>query len=337
MATLSLCMIVKDEEGFLENCLESAKDIVDEIIVVDTGSKDHSKEIALAFGAKVFDFSWKDDFSAARNLSLSKAASNWILVLDADEMLDAAGREEILRLINTPEHCLTDVIGFKTDQRSYRPNKGASPEATTDPARIKEQYEGYESSRLVRLFRNTSKIRFTNKVHELVEPSIRESNGTIIDTGIILHHFSTLKGGRVQNVKLGKYASLIWEQLQKEPENPRYNHQAAQAFIDAGRNDLGMKYLMRTLRFNPQYPGALSDIAKLYLEMGNIQKSIRFFNFAIAQNKKDTASMNNLAVIYMNLKKFDIAKALLEKALSMEPENRSLLNNHRELKKKLLD
>ena len=84
---LSLCMIVKDEEDCLARCLLSATPVVDETVIVDTGSTDRTKEIAKAFGAKVYDFEWTDDFSEARNLSLSKATGEWILVLDADETI----------------------------------------------------------------------------------------------------------------------------------------------------------------------------------------------------------------------------------------------------------
>ena len=79
-------MIVKNEEETLPRCLVSVKPVVDEMIVVDTGSTDRTKEIARVFGAKVFDYEWADDFSGARNFSLSKAKGNWILILDADEV-----------------------------------------------------------------------------------------------------------------------------------------------------------------------------------------------------------------------------------------------------------
>ena len=80
-------MIVKNEEQHLAKCLMSVKPVVDEMIVVDTGSTDKPKHIAAALGAKVFDFPWTNDFSEARNYSLSKASGDWILVLDADEVV----------------------------------------------------------------------------------------------------------------------------------------------------------------------------------------------------------------------------------------------------------
>src|SRR5207253_10332123 len=80
---LSLCMIVKNEERFLRNCLESVKDIVDEMVIVDTGSTDSTPDIAREYGAKVIPHVWKDDFSEARNVSLDHAEGDWVLWLAA--------------------------------------------------------------------------------------------------------------------------------------------------------------------------------------------------------------------------------------------------------------
>ncbi|HYM10767.1 MAG TPA: glycosyltransferase family 2 protein, partial [Bryobacterales bacterium] len=87
---ISLCMIVRDEEQFLRKCLESARGVADEIVAVDTGSRDSTVSIAREFGARVVEFTWSDDFAAARNQALAAASGQWMLVLDADERLDAA-------------------------------------------------------------------------------------------------------------------------------------------------------------------------------------------------------------------------------------------------------
>lgn len=98
MLTVSLCMIVKNEEKVLGRCLDSVKDAMDEIIIVDTGSSDQTKEIAARYTDRIFDFEWTDDFSAARNFSFSKASMDFIMWLDADDILTKADFSEFLRL-----------------------------------------------------------------------------------------------------------------------------------------------------------------------------------------------------------------------------------------------
>ncbi len=92
---ISLCMIVKNEEKFIKKCLDLAKDYVDEIIIVDTGSTDNTMNIVKNFNCKTFFFEWCNDFSKARNFSISKATNDWILVLDADEFIDIIDFEKI--------------------------------------------------------------------------------------------------------------------------------------------------------------------------------------------------------------------------------------------------
>lgn len=98
MISISLCMIVKNEERVLERCLESLKGLMDEIIIVDTGSTDKTKKIAEKYTNKIYDFKWIDDFSAARNFSFSKATKEYIYVADADEVLDHDNYEKFKKL-----------------------------------------------------------------------------------------------------------------------------------------------------------------------------------------------------------------------------------------------
>ena len=99
--TISLCMIVKNEEAVLARCLDSVRDAVDEIVIVDTGSTDRTKEIARGYTEKVFDFEWIDDFSAARNYAYAQATMDYQMWLDADDVLPACEREKLLRLKQT--------------------------------------------------------------------------------------------------------------------------------------------------------------------------------------------------------------------------------------------
>lgn len=101
MITISLCMIVKNEEKLLARCLDSVADLMDEIIIVDTGSTDRTKEIAARYTDKVFDFAWVNDFAAARNFAFSKASMKYIYSADADEVLDEENRANFRRLKET--------------------------------------------------------------------------------------------------------------------------------------------------------------------------------------------------------------------------------------------
>lgn len=106
MIRISLCMIVKNEEKILKRCLDSVADLMDELIIVDTGSTDRTKEIAASYpGAKIYDFTWIGDFAAARNFAFSKATGDYIYSADADEVLDEENRERfrILKEAMLPE------------------------------------------------------------------------------------------------------------------------------------------------------------------------------------------------------------------------------------------
>lgn len=98
MATISLCMIVKNEEKVLARCLDSVQNAVDEIIIVDTGSNDKTKEIARKYTDKVYDFEWIDDFSAARNYAFSKGEMDFLMWLDADDVVSPENRAKLIEL-----------------------------------------------------------------------------------------------------------------------------------------------------------------------------------------------------------------------------------------------
>ncbi len=104
--TISLCMIVKDEEAFLARCLDSVADLVDEIVIVDTGSTDATKEIAARYTDKIYDFQWINDFAAARNFAFSKCTMEYIYSADADEVLDEENR---LRFKDMKDYLLPEI------------------------------------------------------------------------------------------------------------------------------------------------------------------------------------------------------------------------------------
>ena len=216
--SLSLCMIVKNEEKYLAKCLHSVRNIVDEIIVVDTGSTDKTKDIATVFGARVFDFPWTGDFSEARNCSLKHAGGDWILVLDADEVISALDLNAIVKLTQKRE---PKFIAYNIVTRNYvnnmgiigwMPNRGEYPE---------EVGLGWAPSPKVRLFPRREDIYFSFPVHELLEPSILKAEIPVQQCNIVVHHFGKLSDER--DLQKGEdYYTLGKIKYEKEPENIKF-------------------------------------------------------------------------------------------------------------------
>ena len=165
---ITLALIARDEEAHIERCLKSASGLDAEMIVVDTGSTDKTKDIAIACGAQVLDFPWIDDFSAARNKALEIARGRWILVLDADEYLPPASVEAIRALTSddAAPHCAYHLL-----------NKSSSDDGRTGTSGL-----------IVRLFPNDPRVRYEWPVHEQVATSLQRVGIPVVDTRIEIIH-----------------------------------------------------------------------------------------------------------------------------------------------------
>jgi len=317
-------MITKNEEAFLEQCINSVKDIADEIIIVDTGSTDKTKEIAKKFNVKIFDFEWTDDFSAARNESLKHATKDWILVLDADEVIE---KKDLIKIKNEIQNA-KDFAGFSLEQRSYINNFFEGAAKNDSDFELVKDYAFYIPHFLVRLFKNGLGFYFKHKIHELVEDSINEKNLKYRKIDVVLHHFGSLKDINLISEKTGQYSKIILKQLEEDPKSARYNYQAARMYL--GRNDFGnaLKYFEKTAKINPNYKLVFSEIAKIYLQMNDKNRAIEYFKKSIKNNPNNPSPANNLAVVYMSIGKFKQAKDLLEMQLKKHPENRALKYNY---------
>ncbi len=154
---LSLCMIVKNEEDVLARCLKSVKSLVNEIIIVDTGSTDKTLDIAKDFGAIILQYEWTDDFSAARNFSLNHVTGEWILVLDADEILMFDSNEQIARLLkdDDAEGYFIRIVNLLGEPPDFEISDGLA----------------------VRLFRNRQEYQFEGVIHEQIKNSISRKRG----------------------------------------------------------------------------------------------------------------------------------------------------------------
>lgn len=164
MITISLCMIVKNEERVLSRCLDQIKDLMDEIIIVDTGSTDRTKEVAKKYTDKIYDFEWKDDFSEARNYSFSKASKEYIYVADADEVLDEENKKRFRQLkeVLLPEIDIVQM--YYCNQLQYN---------TT---------YNFDKEYRPKLYKRVREFRWYDPVHESVrlEPIIFDSDIAIL-------------------------------------------------------------------------------------------------------------------------------------------------------------
>jgi glycosyltransferase involved in cell wall biosynthesis/SAM-dependent methyltransferase/Tfp pilus assembly protein PilF len=197
--SLSVCLIVKNEEKFLARCLKSVCDIAQQIVVVDTGSTDRTVEIAKKFGAEIHSFAWNDDFAAARNAALEHATGGWILILDADEELPEAQREKLHADMK------------KSGAIAYRlPLVNSGKEA-----------EG--PSFIPRLFRNAPGVFYFNRIHEQVFPSLLalgKSWGLTarFGTAQLLHHGYTKEMIRDRN-KIERNLKLLRQAVAENPSD----------------------------------------------------------------------------------------------------------------------
>jgi tetratricopeptide (TPR) repeat protein len=166
---VSFCLIVKNEEERLARCLASAVDLVQETVVVDTGSTDRTKEIASAHGAKVFDFPWRDSFAAAMNESISRASGDWIFWLHADHWVDETNRERLRKLFaSLGEENVAYLMKWHCPSRSAG--------------------EGSLAIDTAHLFRNHPQIRWRGRVHEQIRPAIERLGGTTRFTDVVVFH-----------------------------------------------------------------------------------------------------------------------------------------------------
>lgn len=199
--TLSLCTIVKDEEYYLPQCLASIKDVVDEIIIVDTGSTDRTVEIAQSFGAKVFYYTWENDFSKARNFAIEKSNSDWILLLDADEALDPDSKDKLRSLVDT---CTFDGCHFA--MHNYVGSEGSKEFTVHYP---------------FRLLKNNHQYMFKGSIHEQIHKIDGESSPERFSVeNILVHHYGYLNQVRSQKSKSARNLPLLLEQLKSTPNDP---------------------------------------------------------------------------------------------------------------------
>ena len=308
--TISLCMIVKDEEDCLASCLESAKDAVDEMIIIDTGSTDNTVEIAEKYGAKVYHHPWEGDFSKARNYSIQYATCDWILYLDADEELF---REDITKLKEITKEKDYNGISFLIYNKVYG------------------QREGFLY--FTRMWRNRIGAYFEGIVHnQLVLP------GNTLKSDIrIMHYGYALEDQDKMEKKQARSKGLLKKQIEEDPDNvfARFNY--AQICRGQKLTDEVIEHAGKVVDIlTPQdklkihiYLMALDQLSNAYFEKKDYRKCLEYCQKALEVKPDYLDPLFMMGGAYKLMGNSEKAKESLERYLEVQEkydESREILN-----------
>lgn len=320
MVKLSLCMITYNEELFIQDCIESIYNIVDEIIVVDSKSTDDTVEIAKSYGAKIFYKSWENSFSKLRNYSIKKASGDWILVMDADERIATLDHKKIIDAISQDySH------GFYLCQRDYTDNisainwhpvSGEYPEYET-------HFKGYSDVQILRLFKNRPDIYFSGVVHESVELSFLKYKLRAESLPVVLHHYQQKKSEQFILKKQMRYFELNKLASKQNPRDfkPHYDMGLVYANFLNDRKS-AIRELKISIKLNPKFPPAYSLLAKLLYEENKLSESIKIMSQCVRRNPKYSDGYINLANLYISANKPELALKNYKTALKLGTPHR---------------
>ena len=197
--TLSLCMIVKNEEKYIAKSIDSVKDIINEIVIVDTGSTDSTLEILKNYNVKLYNYKWDNDFASARNFAINKVKSDWILFLDADEILDEASKDNLINYINT-----TNLDGCHFIVYNYR----------------SENQNDFTIHYAFRLFKNNKGYYYKGKIHEQIfNEKYKNITNRFSNEEIILHHYGYSVEVLEKKDKRSRNIPLLLEALKENPKD----------------------------------------------------------------------------------------------------------------------
>lgn len=273
-------MIVRNGADHLPGCLRSVQDIVDEIVIGDTGSTDQGPVLALSMGARVVPIPWTNHFAEARNRILDTVSSDWVLVLDADERLDPTTSARLRAHLNPAWDGYQVTIRNYTDRPDARlwdrlaePNDGLLPESTCFPAWL-----GHQN---VRLFRKDPVIRFSGRVHESVGPSLEAHGLRLGAADFLIHHLGFVMPPEVERRKSALYRELGKQKLQDSPGN-------AQSHFEVGLEELtrgagagaALSYFIQACRLNPSFAVSWLFGAIALSMLGHIRQAEEFLSQA---------------------------------------------------------
>lgn len=308
MSQISFCAIVKNEEKSLPQCLKTVRDVVDEMIVLDTGSRDKTVEIAVEMGAKVYHFDWCDDFATARNEVLKYAKNDWILVLDADERLTPDVIPQIKDAIANPQTLVVNLV-------RYEVGAAQSP-----------------YSLVSRLFRNHPDIKFSRPYHATIDDSAialmeRETHWQIASISpIAILHYGYQPGEIAGKDKLNRAKKAMEGFLAANPQDAYVCSKLGALYIQENRIDEGFKLLQQGLKCCRDEPLLQFELhyhlANAYTRKGDANQAAMQYQAALKQPilpKLKLGAYNNLGSLLQNVGEFNLSERMYREALKIDP------------------
>lgn len=299
---ISVCYIVKNEEKNLPLSLETMQPFADELIIVDTGSSDRTRQIAAASGARVLDFAWRDDFAAARNFTLRHATGEWIVFPDADEgfLYPARVREKILEI----------------DSHIPPADAAMVTRINLDP----ETGQSKGNDRAVRLFRNTPEIRYQGRIHE----NIIHSRGTLNlyqdDGALSMYHTGYAESVGTQ--KAERNLRILQQEIAKHGEQPGQYLYLADCYLGIKDYKKAMKYAILALDSPVQPVGSRVGLFHVAIESMRqlnwpLDEQLALANMAMAEYPDQPEFYGERGMILCAMDRLDEARASLLKAAAL--------------------
>ena len=295
---ISACLIVKDEEAFIEECLRRLWKFVNEVIVVDTGSTDSTAVLARSLGAKVFHYPWNGSFSAARNFSLDQAQHMWVLVIDADELIDETSLEVLSKVdLGDADAYYIDVINLSDD-----PNLKLI-------------------SKHVALFKNDPRYRYEGAIHERIGPAIARAGGKIGYLPLRVEHWGYLKKIREGKGKRQRNRSIILNEIRNRPKDPLLQFYLAQeCFVDGELEEAAASFkacLAQVPTGSSLVPVAVLRLMEVLMRLSRWEEALELYE-TYAPRYPDYTDLHFLAgVLCRKTQDFGKAESLLLKAISL--------------------
>jgi len=309
MSKISFCAIVKNEEKSLPQCLETVRNLVDEMIVLDTGSTDKTVEIASEMGAKVYHFAWCDNFATARNEALKYVQGDWILVLDADERLTPDGVSQIKDAIANPQTLAINLV-------RYEVGAAQSP-----------------YSLVSRLFRNHPDLQFSRPYHASIDDSAialikKEPHWQITSISpIAILHYGYQPGEIAAKDKLNRARKAMESFLATNPQDAYVCSKLGALYLQENRIEEGFELLQQGLEFCQDEPLLQFELhyhfANAYARKGDANEAAKQYQAALKQPilpKLKLGAYNNLGSLLQNSGELNLSERMYREALKIDPK-----------------